>query len=111
MSLAVLLNPPLTERGMMEWSFNNQDSHDRIVGAILTQKNNTLQNYIMDPIQPNDFQNWLRRHQNAHDQMNGALALTGSDLTDVDWSKSDQRAAWIRLHYNEHQLAHITLGI
>lgn len=111
MSLAVLLNIPTAERDMMEWSFNNQDSHDRIVTAILAQKTDTLQNYIMDPIQTQDFQNWLRRHQNAHDQMNGALGRTGSDLTDVDWKKPDERAIWIRLHFNEHALAHTTLGI
>lgn len=58
--------------------------------------------YILDPIPDFDLQNWLRRHQQSHNDVNSALGVQGTDLTDVDFEKQDEREAWAELHAAEH---------
>jgi hypothetical protein len=111
MTLPSLLNPFENERDMARWAFHNKDSHLAIVGALQSQKSLTLNTYVIDPMSEVDMQNWLRRHQNYHNDMVDALGISGSDLSSVDWKDKNQRDAWIRLHFVEHYQAHILLGI
>lgn len=108
MTLAVLLN--ITEHDFTEFSFANADHHN-LVSSALKAKGVTVTRYILDPIPSFDVQNWLRRHQDGHTQVNAALGINGNDLTDVDFSKPDEADSWAQLHYSEHQEWASALGV
>jgi len=103
MPIANLLNVN-SDAEFAGFSFSNADHHTLIVQNInlLLPASQALTFYILDPIADFDLQNWLRRHQQAHNDINLALSIQGTDLTDVDFQKSDQREAWAELHYVEH---------
>lgn len=101
--LVTLLNVPQSARDWEIWSFAHRESHDAINSAIRTQGGPTLADYQLDPIPPDDLRGWLERNQQAHNEMNGAVGAQSSDLLDVDLKDARQRAAWVWLHYLEHQ--------
>lgn len=99
---------------LLRWSFHNQDEHNKIVQALfLSPQNLAAINYILDPmpdLRSPEIKNWSYRHQAAHTAFNDALGLSGSDLTNVDWSQRDQVESWIYLHAREHVFAQQALG-
>lgn len=103
MGLANLANVPRTPQEFAVFSFSNQDEHFKTAQAILAQKNVTLPIYPVDPINFDALGIWLQNHQQMHNAMNGLLNTSGSDLTAVDFRNPEQVAAWIELHFAEHQ--------
>jgi hypothetical protein len=71
----------------------------------------TLTTYVLDPIAGFDRDNWLRRHQTAHNDMNEVLGIAGNDLSDVDFKNPKELQAWINLHAQEHLQANDILRI
>lgn len=113
MSLATLLNVPAADdrNAFDEFSFSNQDSHNRIISAIFTQKGTSLAVYVVDPMPLEDIGVWLRNHQQMHNDMNGVTGVAGNDLTSVDWNDDQEKAYWMELHWSEHQQNEQILGI
>lgn len=111
MALVGLLNLPRTDREWSKWSFSNADGHTRIIEAILTQRSVQLDTYILDPIAQFDRDNWLRRHQTVHNDMNEILGIAGNDLSDVDFKNVKELQAWVNLHAQEHIQANALLGV
>ena len=113
MSLATLLNIPGEDdqNTFDEFSFSNQDSHNRIIRAIGDQNGVTLQVYIVDPMPLADLGAWFRNHQQMHNDMNGVTGVSGNDLSSVDWKDEQAKAYWISLHWSEHQQNEQKLGI
>lgn len=106
-----LLNIPKNDREWDIWAFNHRDHHRLIRDAIQKQYNRNLIEYQLDPINFNEPESWLERNQQSHNDMNGVLNLQSSDLEGVDFENKSQKAAWIYLHWFEHQSAAIKLGI
>ena len=113
MSLANLLNVPAPndENAFHEFSFSNQDSHNRIVNAIYGQKGTSLSIYVLDPMPFFDMGVWLRNHQQMHNDMNGVTGIAGNDLSSVDFNDPEQAAYWMQLHWSEHQQNEQLLGL
>lgn len=113
MSLATLQNEPSThdEATFAEFSFSNQDSHNKIVNAVFSQKGISLPIYTLDPIPLFDMGVWLRNHQQMHNDMNGVTGVSGNDLSSVDWNNEEQKSYWMQLHWAEHQQNEQALGI
>lgn len=111
MSLAVLFNIPRDERGLLTFSFHNQDQHLQLVRQIAAQKGVNLTLYAMDPISTKDPATWLEIHQRAHVEFTSVLGIAGVDLMAVNFNDPEQMASWIRLHGDEHQQAANILGI
>lgn len=113
MSLATLLNVPPADdhRAFDEFSFSNQDSHNRIVTAIGVQKNIVLSIYVVDPMPLDAMGVWLVNHQQMHNDMNGVTGVAGNDLTSVDWNNEQEKAYWMELHWSEHQQNEQILGL
>jgi len=109
--LAALLNVPHSPTDWSRFSFDHRDSHDRIRAAINAQKNVSLTDYQIDPINPNNVQQFLDNNAQLHIDMNSALNLQSSDLGDVDFRDEKQLRAWIILHYQEHYDAEQALGV
>lgn len=58
-----------------------------------------------------DASNWELMHQQAHNDFNGALALRGNNLEDVDYSNKAELDEWLYLNFTEHVNAHQAIGI
>lgn len=111
MSLPNLLNVPTDQAGFNFFSQNDDDLHQRIIDEIQNQHNITLTRYILNPIPSFDLQSWLRREQQAHNDMNAVFGFQGVDLTDVDFQKKEEVNSWIQLHFSEMQQIASELGI
>ena len=102
MGIANLFNTPANEQEMLVFSFSNADQHRLIVNAIAKQKGIALTSYLLDPLPPEDIQDWLAIHQQAHIDFRNVLGIPGTDLTSVDFRDPEQFASWSRLHGTEH---------
>lgn len=109
--LAALLNVPRTDAEWQQFSYDHRDSHDRIRAAILAKFKINLVDYQIDPINPDNIQQFLQNNASLHTDMNGIVHSQASDLLNVDLSKPEQLESWINLHYQEHQNVEQLLGI
>lgn len=107
----LLRNIPHTPQEWNQWAFSHRDSHDRIRAAIKAKFGISLTDFLVDPINPEDFQNFLQNNSQLHGDMNSVLGLQSGDLQDVDLSKDNQKAAWIDFHFKEHFDAEAKLDI
>lgn len=113
--LAGLLNIPKTPEEKSIWSFLHQDQHTKIIASLYSSSGNLLPTFAFDPMPETNqtdgnFITWLQNHQAAHTAFTSALGIDGNDLSDVDFSKEDQLASFIRLHWEEHYQAQQQLG-
>jgi len=109
--LASLINIPTGPEEWQEWSFAHANDHRIIRDAIQASKSINLQDWTLDPINPDLFVGWLRNNQQSHTDVNSTLGIPGSDLEDVDISDPGQRESWWESHYQEHFDWHAVLGI
>lgn len=112
MPLRSLLNPiPKKASDRNWWSLQHKDDHDAIIAGVLQKFGVNLKNYIIDPINPKDFDGWLLRHQQMHDDMNNATNTPATDLSLTDFENDEERQRWALLHFREHQQNRQVLGI
>jgi len=113
MGLAAIYNVPDDARSLAQFAFINKMSHQAIATAIREQTNGaTIPLPVLDPMPLNDaLRTWLIQHQQTHNQQNAILGISGNDLSDVDFTKSEQVSAWIKLHADEHTQAHNILQL
>lgn len=98
----IITSPPGTF-GIDTWSYDHWQDHLEITQEIFTQNIANLPTYDILNINPDDVQSWLERHQQFHNDANGALGTPGTDLTAVDWNDDAQRRTWFWLNFMEHQ--------
>lgn len=111
--LAELLNIPTASEEQMKWSFAHQDQHLKVNNAVFLKHGINLPPYILDPMPAFDSPNigtWAYTHQAAHSAFDAVLNLGGSDFTSIDFTKQDQVESWIRLHFDDHYQAQVSLG-
>lgn len=109
--LPLLFNTPSSDKDWAIWSLSHYVSHRKIAQAIKTQKGVPLQEYELDPIYLAEFEIFLDRNQQAHNDMLGALGISGSDIQKVDIKNANQKKAWVFLHAVEHRDTERALGI
>jgi hypothetical protein len=108
--LPALENIPHSPEDWARFAWDHRDSHNRIRAAIKAKYGAVLNDYQIDPINPDSINQFLENNSQLHSDMNGVLKLQSSDLLDVDLQDERQMAAWIRLHYIEHYNAEQLLG-
>jgi hypothetical protein len=106
-----LFNSPENPNAWSRYSFSHFSSHRRIILALGQQKNVNLTLYDLDPINFDDWPNWLDRNQQAHNDFNSALGLQSGDLVTVDFRNDAQIRSWIYVHAREHEAAERALKI
>lgn len=111
MSLATIFQIPQTPNELSVWSFSHAAHHRDIIRVIYQTLNQRLDEYVLDPFDPTNLQNWPALHQTMHDQMNAALRLNGFNLIDPNWQDPDALVAWSSAHSNEHYRAGSILGL
>ena len=111
MSVANLFNVPGDEATLLQFSFANMAEHHKIAQTLFDDRGIRVDIFILDPLPINDPGVWLYQHQQAHNDQNAALGISGNDLTTVDLKDQGQFAAWIRLHAIEHREGAQILGL
>lgn len=87
-------------------------SHHRDVNRVIYQLFTVdVPEYILEPFDPNNADDWLRGHQAMHQQIDFILGISGYNLLAVDMADRDQFSNWVFLNADEHfKMANI-LGI
>lgn len=111
MGLPSIYIQPESEDEWTAWSFNHAGNHYDILQAAFTSKGQNLNQYILDPMNPDDLGTWLYQHQVTHNQINALLGTQGNDLLNLDWRDPEQFASWLRLNGDEHVRISAALGI
>lgn len=112
MSLQALLNSPNgAEDNLPLWSFAHAQQHQKIIDAIRVQRGVSLSYYELDPINVLGIQEWLFRHQQAHNDFNSVLGLPGDDLSVNVFDDEPALQAWIYQNFREHQAATSLLNV
>lgn len=103
--LSSIFNPPVDHYSLSIFAFANADLHTRTIEQIFTASSGSirLQNYLLDPLDPNALENWLSAHQQAHNDLNRHFGLEGNDLTDVDFKDPERLMNFVFLHGHEHR--------
>lgn len=111
MALSTLYNTPENDEQFNVFSFANQDEHNKIAMALVSQYNVEAPSYVIDPIPLQDPGTWLEQHQILHNVMNSVTGQASNDLTTVDFSDESQRNEWFWLHAQEHYKVASVLGL
>lgn len=109
--LANLANVPQSDSSLAEWSFAHMAHHRDISRLILERFRIVLPEFILDPMNPQNFGTFGYQHQILHNDQNSVLGIDGQNLTEVDWNDMGQRTDWIFLNFNEHLKAADILGL
>ncbi len=111
--IAGLYNVPQTPEEWATWATTHAAHHRDINRRIYELSSGQIiePEYILDPINFRDIEEWQAQNQTAHKSMDIVLGISGYDLTGVDFGNNDALAAWIQLHSNEHYQAANVLGI
>lgn len=112
MSLPALYEIPEDPEDWDAWSFNHAAIHYDIFGAL--QKNPKFvgaQQFLLYPIDSNNFGIWLYYHQTMHNQANLVLGTTGYNLLQLDLKDPDSVQEWLVLNGDEHQRFNTALGV
>lgn len=103
MSLAQILYPPPTGQGMEEWFMAHAQHHIAIIDAFKATQGVVLDNLGLYPVNSQDLDDWLERHQRMHMQMCQLSKVQGADLSGLDLKDKAKADAWFFQHYLQHQ--------
>jgi len=111
MPLPQILNIAPDEQGWNTFFFDHARDHDEIRAAVQKLKGINLPQYVLEPVDRKNFQTFLERHQQAHNDMLGVTGVNGSDLTGLDPDKPAELQAWLFLNWTEHSNVRQVLAI
>jgi hypothetical protein len=113
MAIGILYDVPNSSNLLADWSFANAVHHTDVSNAIFRLNNNMrIDQFILDPFDPDNLDQWSYLHQATHNAQNQILNIQGFDLTGVDFKDPDADALknWIYAHAQEHnQMATILM--
>lgn len=110
-AVAAIYNIPEDAPHLMEWSFCHAAHHADIIRRIYELTGATLDNFVLDPLDPFNPGPWSYQHQLMHNQMNTILGISGYNLLGVNWTDTSIKTGWIWLNAQEHFQAANVLGI
>lgn len=109
--VAGLYNVPSIDPELSTWAFIHAAHHRDINRIIFEVSGLNLDEFVLDPFDPTDSGDWLRDHQNMHQQMDAILGISGYNLLSVDMKDRSQFESWINLNADEHLKAANILGL
>jgi hypothetical protein len=111
MALATLSTFPTDPLQAGSWSFQHMVNHRDIIRRIQEQGGPALSEYALDPITPDNMEQWNLLHYEMHRQMNGVFGVVGANLGDVDWSDKESVAWFITQNFSDHERLSAALQI
>lgn len=109
--IAELLVQPQSQDEWAIWAWHHRSDHADIIAAIRAQKNVQLQDFPIEPIPFDKFNDWLENNSQMHRDMNTTLGLQASDLDEVNPREQQEFGTWIFQHWLEHSAAREALKI
>ena len=103
--IAGIFNVPSTQDELNTWSATHATHHLLIIETIQRLTGAQLQQYVLDPMDPTDTEDWLLQHQFMHNQMDAVLGIAGYDLLNVNLRDQNEFVGWIWLNSQEHYQA------
>lgn len=110
-NIAGVFNVPGSDEELYQWLTAHAEHHRDINRRIFELFHANLNEFILDPMDPNDNQVWQAQHQVMHQQMDAVLGINGFDLSEVNFNNKDLLTGWIFLNSSEHFQAANILGI
>lgn len=111
MALAEIRGVPDSPEDIASWSFSHLAHHRDINRVILSTYQIRIDEYSLDPFDPDNMNQWLDLHQQMHNEQNKALGIAGYNLSEVNWEDEQQRSQWIWANSDEHFRASKILGV
>ena len=111
MTVANIYQNPKTWEEFATWSFAHQAHHRDIARVIFELTGTRLDQFVLDPFNPNEEEGWLVTHQIMHQQMDDILGISGYVLSNVEWDDPEALAVWLRHHGDEHYQASQLLNV
>lgn len=102
MTLASLANAPSDVNSMSQWTFAHSDLCLRTIDYLNGKGGNIVMQEI-DPLAPTDVQSFLLRVQSIHNDINGALGISGFDLLDLNINDANSVRSWTFNVFSEAQ--------
>lgn len=109
--IAGVFNVPGSPEELMIWATTHAQHHRDIIRAIFNRTGIQLNEFILDPIDPEDTGVWEDQHQVMHAQMDHVLGIAGFELSEVNFKDPTLLSGWINLNANEHYIASNVLEI
>lgn len=109
--LATLFTIPHTPEEFAIWSFTHAAHHRDLIRLIFQTRAKRLDEYVLDPFDPQNMGNWPATHAQMHQQMDKELGIDGFDLFEIDWQDADRTQEWITQNGSEHYRAGAILGL
>jgi len=106
-----LLNVPKSKAAWDEWSLHHKLSHDLIRQAIQKKTGINLAQYQLDPIDLERPTQFLQNNAQSHIEMTTPVGVQSSDLQDVNLGDDRQLVSWIYIHWQEHNMVELALGL
>lgn len=110
-AIAAIYNVPGHRDDLFSWSFAHAAHHRDIIRRIYELTSTRLDEFVLDPFNPNDTGVWLYQHQQMHQQMDGILGISGYNLLEANFKDQNELAGWIWLNADEHYQASNILGL
>jgi hypothetical protein len=112
MAIAALYNVPSTKSELDSWTFYHMLHHRDVNASILRLTGVRIDEYILDPVSPQDPGDWEYQHQLMHQAVNNVLGFGGGlDLSDVTWTDPNKLSGWIFSNGIEHRQWADLLGV
>lgn len=109
-SVAKIIYPAPTPKGLEEWTYAHQEHHDAIEDGIAARFGIAPVKYRLFPMFKDDISTWLAEHVAAHQRMRQYLEFGGQDLSNWDVQNRSNSDAWIWSNYIDHLAAGQRLG-
>ena len=103
--IAGIFNVPGTPEELLLWATTHATHHRDINRAIYNRTGIVLDEFVLDPIDPDNTTVWEDQHQVMHSQMDSVLGIGGYDLSEVNFKDPTLLNGWIQLNSNEHYIA------
>jgi hypothetical protein len=110
-AIANLFNLPTVPRELEDWTFVHMVHHRDVNEQIFLLTGIRLDEFVLDPLNPNDPGQWEYQHQAMHQAVNSVLGISGFDLSDVDFLHTDKLAGFILQNATEHRQWADILGV
>ena len=111
MGLPTPFDLPPDEDAWAAWGFNHAANHYDWISAVEDQKSVKLTQYLLNPIDRNNFGFFLYLNQVSHNQVNQVLGTSGQNLLGYDLQDPDQLNEFFQVHAQEHQRISGALGV
>jgi hypothetical protein len=111
MAIAGLYNVPSDRQEWDDWGFVHMAHHRDINAAIFRKFGIRIDEYALDPIDPNNPGQWEDQHQAMHEAVDAILGAGGFDLTDIQWTNPVALSSFIQSNATEHRQWADKLGV